>query len=132
MRSAFSAMTSLQFCPCPSQPRCIVSRDFAIRWHQQTANPQLCWLTEAGQVHLSHLVFLVCFSQHAFAVLSPGWGMAIFMVSSVGCGFANSFWTLLACRIVMGAGEASIINLTGTLPQDVPEYCIFIVCYVNS
>ena len=42
-----------------------------------------------------------------------GWGMAIFMVSSVGCGFANSFWTLLACRIVMGAGEASIINLTG-------------------
>ena len=44
-----------------------------------------------------------------------GWGMAIFMVSSVGCGFANSFWTLLACRIVMGAGEASIINLTGAL-----------------
>ena len=39
--------------------------------------------------------------------------MAIFMVSSVGCGLANSFWTLLACRIVMGAGEASIINLTG-------------------
>lgn len=39
--------------------------------------------------------------------------MAIFMVSSVGCGLANSFWTLLASRIVMGAGEASIINLTG-------------------
>jgi len=44
-----------------------------------------------------------------------GWGMAIFMVSSVGCGFANSFWTLLVCRIIMGAGEASIINLTGKL-----------------
>ena len=47
--------------------------------------------------------------------VSTGWGMGIFMVSSVGCGFANSFWTLLACRIVMGAGEASIINLTGEL-----------------
>ncbi len=46
-----------------------------------------------------------------------GWGMAIFMVSSVGCGFANSFWTLLVCRIIMGAGEASIINLTGQLHQ---------------
>ncbi len=46
-----------------------------------------------------------------------GWGMAIFMVSSVGCGFANSFWTLLVCRIIMGAGEASIINLTGKLHQ---------------
>ena len=41
--------------------------------------------------------------------------MGIFMVSSVGCGFANSFWSLLLWRIAMGAGEASIINLTGHL-----------------
>ena len=47
--------------------------------------------------------------------LVAGWGMGIFTVSSVGCGFANSFWTLLAWRIVMGAGEASIINLTGAM-----------------
>lgn len=45
--------------------------------------------------------------------LVAGWGMGIFTVSSVGCGFANGFWTLLAWRIAMGAGEASIINLTG-------------------
>jgi MFS family permease len=50
-----------------------------------------------------------------------GWGMAIFMISSVGCGFANSFWTLLVCRIIMGAGEASIINLTGKLHQSIHE-----------
>jgi len=53
-----------------------------------------------------------------------GWGMAIFMISSVGCGFANSFWTLLVCRIIMGAGEASIINLTGKLHQSIHEWIV--------
>ena len=54
--------------------------------------------------------------QHVISLtMVAGWGMGIFMVSSVGCGLANSFWTLLACRIVMGAGEASIINLTGAM-----------------
>ena len=41
------------------------------------------------------------------------------MVGSVACGFASSFWALLACRVVMGAGEASIITLTGPFIDDV-------------
>ncbi|DBA88375.1 TPA: hypothetical protein ACH3X2_004875 [Trebouxia sp. C0005] len=67
---------------------------------------------------IASLVFSeLCKHYNAFRLI--GWGMAIFMVSSVGCGFANSFWTLLVCRIIMGAGEASIINLTGPFIDDV-------------
>ncbi|DBB18663.1 TPA: hypothetical protein ACH3X3_000277 [Trebouxia sp. C0006] len=67
---------------------------------------------------IASLVFSeLCKYYNAFRLI--GWGMAIFMVSSVGCGFANSFWTLLVCRIIMGAGEASIINLTGPFIDDV-------------
>ena len=35
------------------------------------------------------------------------------------CGFASNYWVLLACRVVMGAGEASIITLTGPFIDDV-------------
>lgn len=37
----------------------------------------------------------------------------------MGCGLAPNFWTLLICRVVMGAGEASIITLTGPFIDDV-------------
>ncbi|KAL3134907.1 hypothetical protein ABBQ32_007873 [Trebouxia sp. C0010 RCD-2024] len=70
-----------------------------------------------GLLVASLLFSELCKHYNAFRLI--GWGMAIFTVSSVGCGFANSFWTLLACRIVMGAGEASIINLTGPFIDDV-------------
>ena len=34
-------------------------------------------------------------------------------------GAKPSFWVLQACRVVMGAGEASIITLTGPFVDDV-------------
>jgi MFS family permease len=37
----------------------------------------------------------------------------------VGCGLALNFWALVLCRVVMGAGEASIITLTGPFIDDV-------------
>ncbi|KAK9811938.1 hypothetical protein WJX73_001048 [Symbiochloris irregularis] len=53
-----------------------------------------------------------------------GWGFLIWALASVGCGLSTGFYTLLCWRIVMGAGEASIINLTGPFIDDVapPEH----------
>ena len=45
--------------------------------------------------------------------MPTGWGLLIWTLASIGCGFAVNFWTMLLCRIAMGVGEASIINLTG-------------------
>ena len=45
--------------------------------------------------------------------MPAGWGLLIWTLASIGCGFAINFWTMLLCRIAMGVGEASIINLTG-------------------
>ena len=49
----------------------------------------------------------------AAAHLHAGWGFVIWTLGSVGCGLATDFWTFLACRIIMGAGEASVVQLTG-------------------
>ncbi|KAK9904850.1 hypothetical protein WJX75_003822 [Coccomyxa subellipsoidea] len=48
-----------------------------------------------------------------------GFGFGVWAIASVGCGMAPNFWTLLFCRVVMGAGEASIITLTGPFIDDV-------------
>ena len=48
-----------------------------------------------------------------------GCGFGVWVAGSVACGFAPNFWALLACRVVMGAGEASIITLTGPFIDDV-------------
>lgn len=50
---------------------------------------------------------------------TAGWGFLIWAIGSVGCGLSVGFWSLLAWRIIMGAGEASIINLTGPFIDDV-------------
>ena len=75
-----------------------------------------CWHTDVvqpGKLSKSSRTQPEPMWTQTFIFGAAGWGMGIFMVSSVGCGLANSFWTLLLCRIAMGAGEASIINLTG-------------------
>jgi MFS family permease len=41
------------------------------------------------------------------------------MLGSLACAFVPSFWTLVVFRIIMGAGEASIITLTGPFIDDV-------------
>ena len=48
-----------------------------------------------------------------------GFGFGVWAIASVGCGLAPNFWILLICRVVMGAGEASIITLTGPFIDDV-------------
>ncbi|CAL8464686.1 g4221 [Coccomyxa elongata] len=48
-----------------------------------------------------------------------GFGFGVWAIASVGCGLAPNFWVLLICRVVMGAGEASIITLTGPFIDDV-------------
>ena len=48
-----------------------------------------------------------------------GWGFVIWMLCSVGCGLAKGFWSFLVLRVIMGAGEASIVNLTGPYIDDV-------------
>lgn len=48
-----------------------------------------------------------------------GFGFAVWAIGSVGCGLAPKFWILLLCRVIMGAGEASIITLTGPFIDDV-------------
>ena len=40
-------------------------------------------------------------------------------LGSVGCAMAPRFWVLILCRIVMGAGEASIITLSNPFIDDV-------------
>ena len=40
-------------------------------------------------------------------------------LGSVGCALAPRFWVLILCRIVMGAGEASIITLSNPFIDDV-------------
>ena len=40
-------------------------------------------------------------------------------MGSVGCAMAPSFWVLILCRAVMGAGEASIITLSNPFIDDV-------------
>eukprot|EP00891_Asterochloris_glomerata_P005956 jgi/Astpho2/5956/Aster-02438 len=59
----------------------------------------------------------LCKSVNAFQLI--GWGLLIWTLASIGCGFAINFWTLMLCRIGMGVGEASIINLTGPFIDDV-------------
>ena len=48
-----------------------------------------------------------------------GGGFGVWMVGSLACAFVPSFWALVAFRITMGAGEASIITLTGPFIDDV-------------
>ena len=64
------------------------------------------------------------FRQQHRRVPDAGWGMVIWALSSIGCGLAPGFWTFLICRVIMGAGEASIVNLTGPYIDDVapPEH----------
>ena len=48
-----------------------------------------------------------------------GWGFVIWTLCSIGCGLAKGFWSFLVLRVIMGAGEASIVNLTGPYIDDV-------------
>lgn len=52
-------------------------------------------------------------------MLCAGFGFGVWALASIGCGLAPGFWVLVACRVVMGAGEASIITLTGPFIDDV-------------
>ena len=61
--------------------------------------------------------FLECQSQ--CWCLHAGFGFGVWAIASVGCGLAPNFWILLLCRVIMGAGEASIITLTGPFIDDV-------------
>ena len=51
--------------------------------------------------------------------MSAGFGFAVWVLGSVGCAFAPTFWVLILCRVVMGAGEASIITLSNPFIDDV-------------
>lgn len=48
-----------------------------------------------------------------------GVGFVIWTLCSVACGLAPGFWSFLAARTIMGAGEASIVNLTGPFIDDI-------------
>ncbi len=48
-----------------------------------------------------------------------GFGFAVWVLGSVGCAVAPRFWVLILCRVVMGAGEASIITLSNPFIDDV-------------
>lgn len=43
----------------------------------------------------------------------------MWVLGSVGCAVAPRFWVLILCRVVMGAGEASIITLSNPFIDDV-------------
>ena len=51
--------------------------------------------------------------------MPAGFGFAVWVLGSVGCAFAPTFWVLILCRVVMGAGEASIITLSNPFIDDV-------------
>ena len=51
--------------------------------------------------------------------VSAGYGFGLWMLGSLACTFVPSFWVLVTCRVIMGAGEASIITLTGPFIDDV-------------
>ena len=53
------------------------------------------------------------------AWVHAGFGFAVWALGSVGCAMAPRFWVLILCRIVMGAGEASIITLSNPFIDDV-------------
>ena len=48
-----------------------------------------------------------------------GFGFAVWALGSVGCAVSPRFWVLILCRVVMGAGEASIITLGNPFIDDV-------------
>jgi len=48
-----------------------------------------------------------------------GFGFAVWVLGSVGCAVAPKFWVLILCRVIMGAGEASIITLGNPFIDDV-------------
>ena len=52
-------------------------------------------------------------------MVRAGFGFAVWVIGSVGCAMAPSFWVLILCRVVMGAGEASIITLSNPFIDDV-------------
>ena len=52
-------------------------------------------------------------------MLHAGFGFAVWVIGSVGCAMAPSFWVLILCRVIMGAGEASIITLSNPFIDDV-------------
>ena len=67
---------------------------------------------------------LILLNKHFYLAIArnlwhAGWGFLIWALASVGCGLSQGFWTLLIWRVIMGAGEASIINLTGPFIDDV-------------
>ena len=51
--------------------------------------------------------------------MRAGFGFAVWVIGSVGCAMAPSFWVLILCRVIMGAGEASIITLSNPFIDDV-------------
>jgi len=55
--------------------------------------------------------------------LSPfrliGLGMGIWVLAAIGSGLSHGFWSLLVARVMVGAGEASIITLSAPFIDDV-------------
>jgi MFS family permease len=45
-------------------------------------------------------------------------GVAIWSIATAATGFAHSFWTLLAARVIVGVGEASYATLAPTIIDD--------------
>ena len=46
-------------------------------------------------------------------------GVAVWSIGTIASGFAPEFWTLLACRVVVGVGESSFAVLAPTIVDDI-------------
>lgn len=47
-----------------------------------------------------------------------GLGLSVWTIAIVGCGFAVNLWTILVCRMFVGVGEASFVNLAAPFIND--------------